>query len=53
MNKQFKDKGYCVVKGAISPELRDFVTQYALFDEMQNQTEGDAQVPNAYSKYAD
>lgn len=51
----FKEKGYCVVKNAISNELRDFVTQYALFDEMQDFTpEGvGRQVQNAHSKYAD
>jgi alkylated DNA repair dioxygenase AlkB len=54
---QFKENGYCVVKNAISNELRDFVTQYALFDEMQNfsneSMQGAKQVPNAHSKYAD
>ena len=32
----FKQNGYCIVKNAISNELRDFITQYALFDEMQD-----------------
>jgi hypothetical protein len=32
----FNKNGYCVIKSAISEELRDFVTQYALFDEPQN-----------------
>jgi hypothetical protein len=50
MNKdQFRKKGYCVVKSAISPELRDFITQYALFDEMQNFTPDVYQVPTAHS----
>lgn len=49
----FKNKGYCFVKDAISPELRDFVTQYALFDEMQSFDTNDNQVPNAHSKYGD
>ena len=51
----FKEKGYCIVRNAISEELRDFVTQYALFDEMQNfSPEGiGRQVQNAHSKYAD
>lgn len=50
----FKQNGYCVVKNAISEELRDFATQYALFDEMQIFTgEGDDQIPNAHHKYAD
>ena len=57
--KQFKEKGYCIVKSAITEELRDFVTQYALFDELQNFTKessvfgDDAQTPNAHSKYGD
>lgn len=53
--KTFKEKGYCVVKNAISAELRDFVTQYALFDEMQGYSpEGQGrQVERAHSKYAD
>ena len=56
MNKDtFKKDGYCIVKSAISEELRDFVTQYALFDEMRNfKPEGAGyQVANAHSKYAD
>jgi hypothetical protein len=49
MNKdQFRKKGYCVVKSVISAELRDFLTQYALFDEMQN-FKPDGQVPTAHS----
>lgn len=51
--EMFKKNGYCVVKNAISTELRDFVTQYALFDEMQDFKNGDGQVPSAHSKYAD
>jgi hypothetical protein len=49
----FKKLGYVVVKSAIQENLRDFVTQYALFDEMQKFTNDDAQVPAAHSKYAD
>jgi hypothetical protein len=53
-NKDFFTKnGYCIVKSAVNPELRDFITQYALFDEMQNFNNKDKQVPNAHSKYAD
>jgi hypothetical protein len=49
----FKTKGYCIVRNAISEELRDFVTQYSLFDEMQDFQieEGKPQVPGAHSKY--
>lgn len=64
MKEDFQKNGYCVVRNAISKELRDFVTQYALFDEMQNflaekdsiaarMSESGPQVPNAHSKYAD
>lgn len=53
----FEKNGYAVVRNALSNELRDFITQYALFDEMQNfqdeQALGLYQVPNAHSKYAD
>lgn len=56
--EMFRKNGYCIVKNAISAELRDFITQYALFDEMQDfKPEGsqmmDSLVPNAHSKYAD
>ena len=50
---KFKQQGYCVVKSAVNDELRNFITQYALFDEMQQTKVGDKQVPNAHSKYAD
>jgi tryptophan halogenase len=49
----FKSNGYCVVKSAISPEIRDLATQYALFDEMQDFTPDTMQVKAAHSKYAD
>jgi hypothetical protein len=51
--EEFKKKGYTIVKNAVSAELRDFVTQYALFDEMQDFTPDGSQVPTAHSKYAD
>jgi hypothetical protein len=56
--EQFKKLGYCVVKSVIDDKLIDFVTQYALFDEMQDFTPESRllkriQVPNAHSKYAD
>ncbi len=61
MNKEFfKENGYVIVRSAISAELRDFITQYALFDEMQDfmpeeklVPKGKAQVADAHSKYAD
>jgi hypothetical protein len=51
--KQFKEKGYTLVKNAVNKELRDVITQYALFDEMQDFTPDGSQVPKAHSKYAD
>jgi len=51
--EKFKKDGYCIVKSAISDELRDFVTQYALFDEMQDFSPDGQQVPAAHSKYGD
>jgi len=51
--KQFKDNGYCIVKNAVSKELRDFITQYVFFDEMQGSNYFDSQVPNAIAKYGD
>lgn len=56
MNKNinlFKEKGYCIVKSAVSDELKDFVTQYALFDEMQRFTPDNSQVVGAHARYAD
>lgn len=51
--KDFKKNGYTLIKNAINPELRDVITQYALFDEIQNFTPDGIQVPKAHSKYAD
>jgi hypothetical protein len=44
---------YTIVKSALSNELIDFITQYALFDEIQDYTPDNRQVPTAHSKYAD
>lgn len=52
-NTDFSKKGYCLIKNAVNPELRDFITQYALFDEMQDFSPDGQQVPNAHSKYGD
>lgn len=51
--EQFEQHGYCVIKSAVSSELIDFVTQYALFDEMQDFSPDGHQVPSAHAKYAD
>jgi len=57
---EFQTNKYKIVRNAISKELSDFITQYALFDEMQDfQSEGmvnpngQPQVPAAHFKYAD
>jgi hypothetical protein len=51
--KEFREKGYTLVKNAVKPELRDVITQYALFDEIQDFSPDGEQVPKAHSKYAD
>ena len=49
----FKSQGYCIVKAAVNKELIDFITQYALFDEMQDFTPDTDQVVGAHAKYSD
>lgn len=51
--KDFEENGYTIVKNAVSKELVDFITQYALFDEMQNFNPDLSQVVGAHAKYAD
>ena len=51
--EKFNEKGYCIVHSAISKELCDFITQYALFDEMQDFNSDKNQVIGAHAKYAD
>jgi hypothetical protein len=51
--EQFNDKGYTLIKNYLNKDLRDVITQYALFDEMQDFKPDGFQVPNAHSKYAD
>jgi len=51
--KEFNEKGYTLIRNVLNEELRDVITQYALFDEMQDFTPYDFQVPRAHSKYAD
>jgi hypothetical protein len=59
MSTFFKENNYAVIKNAISDELRDFVTQYALFDELQDYTPEEdifptqCQSPKSHSKFAD
>lgn len=49
----FQEKGYCIVENAISNDLRDVITQYSLFDEMQDFAPDPDQVVGAHAKYAD
>lgn len=54
MSKEiFQTHGYTLVKNAISKEMRDFITQYALFDEMQDYSPDSMQVADAHSRYGD
>lgn len=58
MNDFLKNK-YYIVKNAVDPTVRDLVTQYALFDEMQDFSPekevmpGAEQVAEAHAKYSD
>jgi len=49
----FQKNGYTSVKNALDLDIVNIITQYALFDEMQNFSPDGIQVPNAHSKYAD
>ena len=50
---KFKENKFSIVRNIIQPNIRDFVTQYALFDEMQDFSPDGQQVVNAHAKYAD
>lgn len=55
----FKENGYIYKKNKISQDVCKIVTNYALFDEIQNYSKEynlygeSSRVPNAHSKYAD
>jgi len=51
--KEFKEKKYTVVRSVINEEMIEFISQYTLFDEIQNPLVGDPQAPKAHSKYGD
>lgn len=51
--EEFKKNGYTVVRNAIDPTLINFISQYCLFDELQDFTPDTGQVLGAHSKYAD
>jgi len=50
---KFKNNRYVLVKDALNSDIVNVITNYALFDEKQNFSGGDKQVPNAHSRYAD
>jgi hypothetical protein len=50
---EFKKNRYTIVKNVLSKDVIELVTQYALFDEMQDFTADIGQVVGAHSKYAD
>jgi hypothetical protein len=55
--ENFKKNGYCTIKKSVSNDILDIITQYTLFDEIQNfnpeHKSGHKMVPNAHSVYAD
>jgi hypothetical protein len=51
--KQFKEKGYTLVKNAVSEDVVNLITQYALFDEARDFNPDPMQVPGAHAKYGD
>ncbi len=55
--EKFNTDGYCVIRNALSADIVNLVSQYALFDEMQNSYNrkrfSDKHVPDAYAKYSD
>ena len=51
--EEFKKNGYCKVKNAVSQDVVDLYSQYALFDELQDYAPDQHQVFGAHAKYAD
>jgi len=49
----FNQNGYVVVKNVLNKEFLDFITQYTLFDEIQDFNPDLNQVIGAHAKYAD
>ena len=50
---EFETKKYTVINKALSKDIIELVTQYALFDEMQDFNADKTQVLGAHSKYGD
>jgi hypothetical protein len=56
LSEKFKEDGYLFIKSILDRPTVDLVSQYALFDHLQNynpKTSGDGQIPGTHSKYAD
>lgn len=56
IQQKFNDIGYVVVKKMLDKDIVDLVSQYALFDQIQNfqiETAVTPQIPGTHSKYAD
>lgn len=55
VKEQFESKGWVVLKDVFPNDIRDLLTQYALFDEMQNFDPEYPQelVPTAHGRHAD
>lgn len=51
--KEFQEKKYTKCNNVLNKDIIDFVSQYALFDELRNPSINDGQVINAHAKYAD
>lgn len=55
LSSDFEKNGFCVIRNVLSKELIEFITQYALFDEMQDYSKEQSPIidGNPHSKYAD
>ncbi len=51
--EKFAQDRYVIHKNAISKDIARLGAQYAIFDALQSNQDGDIQVPNAHSKYGD
>jgi len=51
--KKFNENGYVLIKNALNKDIVDIITQYALFDEIQDFSPDTLQVVGAHAKYAD
>ena len=51
--KSFNQNGYVVVKNVLNEAFSNFITQYTLFDELQDFNPDPNQVIGAHAKYGD